>query len=96
MSYILDALKKLDHEKSKRSRGIGKINISGALFENERPGAPGVTGWKIALVIMVAVLVTFTATWYFFQSGKGREGALPRREAAVPRAVPARSESAPA
>ncbi|MDA8431048.1 MAG: hypothetical protein M0T70_17485 [Geobacteraceae bacterium] len=96
MSYILDALKKLDHEKSKKSRGIGKINISGALFENERPEAAGPAGWKIALVIMVAVLVTFTATWYFFQSGKGREGALPRREVAVPQAAPVRIASAPA
>ena len=72
MSYILDALKKLEHEKSRKSRRDGIINISGALFENERPKPSGASGWKIVLAVMVAVLLTFAATWLFLKSGKGR------------------------
>jgi general secretion pathway protein B len=72
MSYILDALKKLEHEKIKKSRENGMVNISGALFENERPKPTGTAGWKIALVVTVAMLVTFAGTWQFLKSGKVR------------------------
>jgi general secretion pathway protein B len=73
MSYILDALKKLEHEKSRKSRGNGTINISGALFEHERPRPSGTAGWKIALAVVAAVLVTFAATWQLLRPAKGRE-----------------------
>jgi general secretion pathway protein B len=73
MSYILDALKKLEHEKSRKSRGNGTINISGALFEHERPRPAGTAGWKIALAVVAAVLVTFAASWQLLRPAKGRE-----------------------
>jgi general secretion pathway protein B len=73
MSYILDALKKLEHEKSRKSLANGMNNISGALFEHERPRPSGTAGWKIVLAVVAAVLVTFAATWQFLQPAKRRE-----------------------
>ena len=84
MSYILDALKKLEHEKSRKSRGDGMINISGALFENERAKPSGPAGWKIVLAVTFAVLVTFAATWLLLSTGKVREKSVPRLAAPVP------------
>jgi len=86
MSYILDALKKLEHEKSRKSRRDGMINISGALLENERRRPSGPAGWKIVLAVTVAVLVTFGATWLLLQPGKAGKNPVPRP---VPQAVPA-------
>ncbi|MDA8414407.1 MAG: hypothetical protein M0023_11560 [Desulfobacteraceae bacterium] len=77
MSYILDALKKLENEKSRKSRKDGVINISGALFENERHQGSGMSGWKIVLAVTLVVLVTFGASWLFFRSGKGRKNMIP-------------------
>jgi general secretion pathway protein B len=95
MSYILDALKKLEHEKSRKSRGDGMINITGALFENERPKSSGTAGWKIALAVMVAVLVTFAATRQFFQPGKGLGNSSPRHATPAPQTPPVKIETAP-
>jgi len=78
MSYILDALKKLEHEKSRKSRGDGMINISGALLENERRRPSGPAGWKIVLAVTVAVLVTFGATWLLLGPGKAQKNPVPR------------------
>jgi general secretion pathway protein B len=94
MSYILDALKKLEHDKSRKSRKDGVVNLSGALFEAERPTSSGVTGWKIAFAVTVAVLVTFAATWQFSQSGKRRE--TPPSRSAGPAPLPVAVENAPA
>jgi general secretion pathway protein B len=96
MSYILDALKKLEHEKSRKSRGDGMINISGALFDNERPKPPGAAGRKIALAVTAAVLVTFTATWLFFQTGKVRVDTSTPLATPTPKAPPVKTEIAPA
>lgn len=99
MSYILDALKKLEHDKSRKSRGDGVFTISGALFEAERPNPKGMAGWKIGLAVAVAVLVTFTATWLFFQSGTGRGTATPRPITPAPQVTqhaPVPFETAPA
>lgn len=96
MSYILDALKKLEHEKSRKSRGDGMINISGALFENERPKPSGTAGRKIALAVTVAVLMTFGATWLFLQFGKGRGNPSPRLATTAPQAPPVTVVTAPA
>lgn len=92
MSYILDALKKLEHERSRKSRGDGMINISGALFENEHPVPARLTGWKITLAVAAAVLVTFTVTWLFLRPAPERVHPAPGQAASAP--VPA--EPAPA
>ena len=95
MSYILDALKKLEHEKTRKSRKGGMINISGALFEHERPKPSGTAGWKIVLAVTAAVLVTFLATWQFLQSGKGRGNSSARLATPAPQPLPVKIETAP-
>lgn len=92
MSYILDALKKLEHEKSRKTRGNGMINISGALFEHERPQPSGTAGWKIALTVTVAVLVTFGVTWLLLRPAKGREKVVQRIASPAP---PVTAKTAP-
>jgi general secretion pathway protein B len=96
MSYILDALKKLEHEKTRKSRGDGMINISGALFEHERPRPSETAGRKIALAVTVAVLMTFGATWLFLQSGKGRRNPSPRPATTAPQTPQITVKTAPA
>jgi general secretion pathway protein B len=99
MSYILDALKKLEHDKSRKSRGDGTINITGALFEHERTKPAGAAGWKIGLAVTVAVLVTFAATWQFLQPGRGQGTPTPRQATPVPQVTqpaPVAVETTPA
>ncbi|MBK5273706.1 MAG: hypothetical protein JJE30_01460 [Desulfuromonadales bacterium] len=96
MSYILDALKKLEHEKSRKDRSTGMINITGALFENEQPRSPVTAAWKIALTVVVAVVITFGATWYLLQPGKGRGKAAPRTAVPPPAAQAVRIDTPPA
>jgi general secretion pathway protein B len=98
MSYILDALKKLEHEKSRKSRGDGMVNISGTLFEHDRPQPAGTAGWKIALAVTIAVLVTFGATWFLLRPAKLRETPVSRLVVPVsptPSAPPVAVEPAP-
>lgn len=70
MSYILDALKKMEQEKSQKTRENGVVSISGVLFKDQRSTPARTVRWKIALAVVVAVLVTVTVTWQFFQSAK--------------------------
>lgn len=67
MSYILDALKKIEHEKSKKNGPAGRISISGDLFlERSRPAAK--TGiWKILLLVLSVSLVTGASIWFVLQ-----------------------------
>lgn len=96
MSYILDALKKIEHEKSRKTGPGGRINISGDLFqERNRPTAkPGI--WKIVLLVVVVSLVTGAAIW-FFLPGYGRKSAAVIPPAATPAApVPPPTVTTPA
>lgn len=106
MSYILDALKKIEHEKSRKTGPGGRINISGDLFqERSRPTAkPGI--WKIVLLVVVVSLVTGAATWLFLP-GYGRKSpavippaappaaAVPPPVVTTPVPLPVQSPSAP-
>ena len=90
MSYILDALKKLEHEKTRKSRGTGMNTISGSLFESEQPVTAATTsGWKIVLAVTAAVVLTFAATWYVLQPARGREKPAARRTAQETASAPA-------
>lgn len=71
MSYILDALKKLESEKDKKSRADGMVNISGALLRDKPHHISGRNYWKIAVVVVFASLVAFGAAWFLLKSGKG-------------------------
>ena len=78
MSYILDALKKLEKEKTIKNRGSGMLNISGELFKEERRPSSRVNSWKIVVMILAASLATFGATWLFLNTGKTQNVATPQ------------------
>jgi general secretion pathway protein B len=86
MSYILDALKKIEHEKSKKTHPDGRINISGDLFqERNRPTArAGI--WKIVMLIAAASLLTCAGTWFVLQGNSRKSAAVIRPVTVPPRA----------
>jgi general secretion pathway protein B len=83
MSYILDALKKLEHEKNRKNRSGGMVNITGELFEHDRAKPAGRSGWKMAVVVLIAVFATFAITWKFLSPGQSRSTATPQPEAHI-------------
>jgi general secretion pathway protein B len=70
MSYVLDALKKMELEKVKKTRGNGMTSIAGNLFDDDRQNrAEGGMG-KIVMITITVALVTFGATWFFLKPAK--------------------------
>lgn len=71
MSYILDALKKVEHEKIKKSAPGGMTSIAGDLF-HEPAQLPVKAGlwWKIIALLLLASLVTFGGTWFLLRGEK--------------------------
>jgi len=87
MSYILDALKKIEHEKNKKAHPGGRISISGDLFQ-ERTPLPARSGvWKVAVLILVASLLTCVGTWFVLR-GKVRKSSVAVPPVAQPSSVP--------
>ena len=85
MSYILDALKKVEHQKARKATAGGMTSISGDLFLERvpRPSRGGVG--KIIAVIVIVALCTFAATWFMLKADK-KKGAVAARST-VPTAV---------
>jgi general secretion pathway protein B len=102
MSYILDALKKVEQEKSRKSRTTGKINITGELFGGERSRPVEGRRLKTVLLVAAAVLFTFGATWFLLTGSGDRKRATMRLGAAklppaasIATTVPTASVAAP-
>jgi general secretion pathway protein B len=76
MSYILDALKKIEHEKNKKTRQDGTVSISGDLFheQKQQPARAGI--WNRLFLIAVAALVTFAGTWYLLKGNDQKPTAV--------------------
>lgn len=72
MSYILEALKKIEHEKIKRARPDGRINISGDLFQERNNPVASVVKWKVVVLIAAVSLATCAGTW-FVLLGNGKK-----------------------
>jgi general secretion pathway protein B len=87
MSYILDALKKIEQEKNKKARPDGRISISGDLFQERKQPAAKAGIWKIIMLIVLASLLTFTGTWFLFQ-GNDKKNTAETRQAAEPATAP--------
>jgi hypothetical protein len=88
MSYILDALKKLETEKERKARGAGMINIAGELFKNAPSPPQAHRNWPLILgLALLASLLTFGATFLFLHEGKGKKHRYPERLAPPPPAV---------
>ena len=76
MSYILDALKKLETEKERKARGAGMVNIAGELFKNGPAPPKAHRNWPLILgLVLLASLLTFGATFMFLHGGKGKKHA---------------------
>lgn len=86
MSYILDALKKIEQEKNNKKQPDGRINISGDLFR-DRPPAHTASGIrKSILLVAVASLVTCAGTW-FLLGGKVKKSPIVSSQGALPQPV---------
>lgn len=72
MSYILDALKKIEHEKNCKTRADGRLNITGDLFVERQHNSPKDGVWRLLLLVAAASLFTFAVTWFVFRE-KGQE-----------------------
>lgn len=87
MSYILDALKKIEHEKSKKVQPNGRVSISGDLFL-DRKRSPAKAGiWKIVALIAAASLVTCAGTWFMLR-GNSKKGSARIRSVSSPPPAP--------
>jgi len=99
MSYILDALKKVEHEKTRKANAGGMSSISGDLFQERirRPSRGGAR--KIIVVIVLVSLTTFAATWFLLKDDKKKgEVASPLRvttAVTAPPLMPSTPASAP-
>ena len=92
MSYILDALKKMEREKVKKSRP-GMTTISGELFREQRSRPPRGGAGKIIAVAALASCVSMAATWFYLKPDKVSHKAALR--SAAP-AAPTATAAAPA
>jgi len=75
MSYILDALKKMEHEKAKKKGAAGIASVSGELFRPEKLKPQKGNIWKIGAAIVLVVILTSGATWYLLRDNKSAKTA---------------------
>ena len=66
MSYIFDALKKMDHEKSRKAEFPGMTMISGDLFQEPRKFSAKGNVWKIAFFVLITVFISTVVLGTFF------------------------------
>lgn len=83
MSYILDALKKVENEKAKKNRSSGMVSISGELFRDEQQAVSSGGSWKILSVMVAVSLLTFIGTWFFI-SGKNQSSKIAKVQQPLP------------
>lgn len=97
MSYILDALKKIEHEKNKK-RLNGRVSIANDLFQERKQPHAGTGVGKIAALVVAAALITGSGTWFVFNRNSTRSAIAVRPSTppqAVPIAVPVAAPPAP-
>jgi general secretion pathway protein B len=93
MSYIIDALKKLEQEKARKAKRPGSITIAGELFSENRPARYQKSGRNAAIAILAAVALTFAISWYFLKGSGSRVVAM---RPSVPATTPQPAISSPA
>ena len=86
MSYILDALKKIEHEKNKK-RSDGTRSIANDLFQERKQPVSGSGLWKIVALIVAASLLAGGGTWFVIR-GKSAARVVIARQSSLPQAVP--------
>jgi len=97
MSYILDALKKIEHEKIKKSLPGAPHSISGGLFNERKPQSVRTGGRKIVVIpvlLVLASVATFGITWFSLKGNSSKQVAtvptvaLPVTPPVVPQQAP--------
>ncbi len=88
MSYILDALKKIEHEKNKKVHSDGRVNISGDLFQDRLPSTPGTGIRKVVALIVVVALVACAGTWFALRGNNRKSVAVMHPVTPPPAPVP--------
>lgn len=96
MSYILDALKKIEHEKNRRVQTNGRVNLAGELFREQKPRTGSGGFRRVVIPVAAACLLTCAGTW-FVLSGKKPEKAddVRQPEPAIQRSLPPVIPAAP-
>lgn len=87
MSYILDALKKIEHEKLKKTTPDGRVSITGDLFHERKNQANRSGLWKMAVLLFIAVLVACAGTWFVLRGDSRKSRAVMRPEVSAPPVV---------
>ncbi|MEI6206143.1 MAG: hypothetical protein WCP20_05120 [Desulfuromonadales bacterium] len=96
MSYILDALKKVEHEKSRKTSVKGITSISGDLFQERIPRPSRGGAGKIIVVGVFVALLTFAVTWFLLKDEKKNSAVASRSTASPAVTAPAVPPSPPA
>jgi general secretion pathway protein B len=86
MSYILDALKKIEHEKSKKLSD-GRVSIAGDLFQEPKQVSGGTGLRKIAALVVVVSLLAGGGTWFVLQ-GKNSKKTVSAPPQVAPQVAP--------
>ena len=96
MSYILDALKKLETERERKARAAGMVNIAGELLKNSPAPPKPRRNWPLVLgLVLLASLLTFGATFLFLHEGKGKRHRTSRQMALQTPQVPVTAAKLP-
>lgn len=102
MSYILDALKKIEREKARKDRHSGMTNLSGELFSDDSStNSRGSNVTRISAIIILVAMVTFGVTWYLLRGGDERKmppqqtSTLPTAPSSTPVPAPVAPSVAP-
>ena len=88
MSYILDALKKMEREKARTSDQSGMTMITGDLFSEGAPRPVTGNGWKLAGVAALAASLAVAVTWFLLAPARKKpieSVSAPMAEKAAPR-----------
>lgn len=95
MSYILDALKKMEHEKARKRESPGMTRLSGELFRDDHRRTADNGVWKIAGVSVVVALMAVAGTWFCLTLSRGLRSSADSPHRFSERPAPSRSPAAP-
>lgn len=70
MSYILDALKKVEHEKARKAGSGGITSISGDLFRERTARSFRSGTWKIVTALVVVSTAILAVAWFVLKTNK--------------------------
>lgn len=76
MSYILDALKKAEHEKQKKTAPAGMSSITGDLFQERTLPTSNRVSWRLIAILFLVALAASAGTWFVAGGKKAKKAAV--------------------